>query len=196
MPIPDRRVFIVLGTLLGAMTLASGLLLALEPGPVAARQGLALRSVDQPAETQRDLFDTEPPIVAQRYAAIVIRDSGTPGGGPNSAVNGLYHFVIGNGQGTVNGAIIQNKRWSEQLPVPFPVVRGLDAALTDKAIGICLIGDTNRQALTETQVQKLCWLVRQLQERFDIPAQRVLAPANRLFPQARLNRQLLTRRMP
>ena len=107
MPIPETRVLIVLGTLLGAMTLASGLLLALEPAPVAARQSLALRSVDQPAGIERDMFDTEPPIEAQRYAAIVIRDSGTPGGGPNSAINGLYHFVIGNGQGAVNGAIVQ-----------------------------------------------------------------------------------------
>lgn len=196
MPIPETRVLIVLGTLLGAMTLVSGLLLALEPAPVAARQSLALRSVDQPAVIERDMFDTEPPIEAQRYAAIVIRDSGTPGGGPNSAINGLYHFVIGNGQGAVNGAIVPSKRWSEQLPVAFPVVRDLDAALTGKAIGICLIGDTNRQALTEAQVQKLCWLVRQLQDRFGIPPQRVVSPASRLFPHARLSRQLLTRRMP
>ena len=45
--IPDRRTVIVLTSLIGAMTLVSGLLLALEPGPVSLTRQVSLVVMDQ-----------------------------------------------------------------------------------------------------------------------------------------------------
>ena len=195
MPIPDRRVLVVLGTLVGAMTLASALLLALEP-TVASGRVVALQSVDQPqAEAQR-LFQTDGPGQPERYSAIVVHDSGTLAGSADTVVGGLgYHFIIGNGRGADDGSIAVSRRWSERLAGAFPAGPGQDATAVGNSIGICLIADTERRRPTEPQIDRLCWLVRQLQTRFDIRGDQVVTPAGDLFPHSRFNRQLLARRL-
>lgn len=193
MPIPDRRVLVVLVTLVGAMTLASSLLLALEPAPMSRRPAVQLRSVDQSAQRGDDLFETNPPVRAERFSAIVIHDSGTLAGSAETIGGGLgYHFVIGNGQDAPDGKIAAGPRWSRQLAGAF-IDESADAAPANRRpIGICLIGDTNRQAPTKLQIQNLRWLVRQLQRRCQIPGDQVVTPAGRLFPHSRFGRQLLT----
>ena len=178
------------------MTLASSLLLALEPAPISGRAGVPLRSVTRPDQTNRNLFETDPPLVEGRYSAVVIHDSGTLAGTADGLPGGLgYHFVIGNGEGSPDGEIVVSRRWSEQLAGVFPVDADQDEGYADGAIGICLIGDTGRQALTDRQMQQLRWLVTQLQSRLRIPGNQVVPPAGRLFPHARFGRQLLTTRI-
>lgn len=194
MPIPDRRVLIVLATLVGAMTFASGLLLALEPGPTAAFPTIQLSSIGSGDDGASGLFETDTPLTSGRYSAIIIHDSGTPGGATDSIANGQgYHFVIANGQGAADGAIEAGRRWHEQLDGKFITGANGGEPIASPAIGICLVGDTARQGLTESQTKQLCWLVRQLQGRFQISGEDVMPPAGHRFPHALFGRQLLTR---
>lgn len=66
--------------------------------------------------------------------------------------NGLaYHFVIGNGNSSGNGQIEIGNRWTRQI-------NGGHVAsnyLNDISIGICLVGDLNRDLPTKAQMEAL-----------------------------------------
>ena len=192
MPIPDRRVLVVLTTLLGAMTLASGLLLVLEPAPKTSLPTFGLRSVERVGDRRQNLFDTKAPVDPGRYDAIVVHDSVAHGRPINPTIaSQRYHFLIGNGDDVADGAIEAEPCWREQLDGPFA---DLDPAASDYAspIGIFLVGDTSRQGLTELQTERLRWLVRELQVKFQIAGENVSTPQGRFFPHSRFARQLLT----
>ena len=192
MPIPDRRVLVVLTTLLGAMTLASGLLLVLEPAPKTPLPTFRLRSVDRVGDRRQNLFETSTPVEPGRYAAIVIHDGAAQDAPIDTTVaSQRYHFVIGDGNDVDDGAIEAGPRWQKQLDSQLA---GRDPAASDDAspIGIFLVGDTTRQGLTELQTERLCWLVRQLQLKFEIAGEYVSTPQGRFFPHSRFGRQLLT----
>lgn len=194
MPIPDRRVLIVLATLVAAMTVASGLLLALEPGPTAAFPTIQLSSVGSPDGGAAGLFETDTALTPGRYSAIIIHDSGTLDGSTDTIANGQgYHFVIANGHGAGDGAIEAGGRWHDQLDGQFVTGANGDEPIASPAIGICLVGDTARQSPTESQARQLFWLVRQLQSRFEISGENVMPPAGHRFPHALFGRQLLSR---
>jgi N-acetyl-anhydromuramyl-L-alanine amidase AmpD len=77
-------------------------------------------------------------------------------------VNGLaYHFVIGNGHDSANGQIEIGHRWTAQL-------NGGHVAsdyLNDISLGICLVGDYNRDVPTKAQVIALNELISYLRYR-------------------------------
>ena len=97
-----------------------------------------------------------------RWKYIVVHNSGTRQG--NARVfdlyhrnvrkmqNGLaYHFVIGNGNSSGNGEIEVGDRWIRQI-------NGGHVAsdyLNDIALGICLVGDLNRDMPTKDQLAAL-----------------------------------------
>ena len=66
--------------------------------------------------------------------------------------NGLaYHFVIGNGSSSGDGEIEIGSRWTKQI-------NGGHVAsdyLNNIAIGICLVGDLNRDDATKAQMAAL-----------------------------------------
>jgi len=76
--------------------------------------------------------------------------------------NGLaYHFVIGNGNSSGDGQIEIGERWTRQI-------NGGHVAsnyLNNIAIGICLVGDLNRDQPTAAQMQALDELVTYLRQR-------------------------------
>ena len=76
--------------------------------------------------------------------------------------NGLaYHFVIGNGTSTGNGRIEVGDRWVRQI-------NGGHVAsnyLNNIALGICLVGDFNRDRPTRAQLIALEELTRYLRKR-------------------------------
>ena len=81
-----------------------------------------------------------------------------------------YHFVIGNGNGSPDGAIEVTFRWEEQL-------QGAHAGVEEynqRGIGICLVGDFERGYPTTKQMASLVALVNYLQQRCRIPASQVL----------------------
>jgi hypothetical protein len=107
-----------------------------------------------------------------RWKYIVVHNSGTREG--NARVfdiyhkrvrhmqNGLaYHFVIGDGHGSGDGQIEIGDRWKRQI-------NGGHVAsdyLNDIALGICLVGDFNRDLPTKAQTIALEELVSYLRER-------------------------------
>lgn len=112
------------------------------------------------------------PVRRGRWKYIVIHNSGTREG--NARVfdiyhrrvrhmqNGLaYHFVIGDGHGSGDGQVEVGPRWTKQI-------NGGHVAsdyLNDIALGICLVGDFNRDAPTRAQIGALEELVSYLRER-------------------------------
>jgi len=81
-----------------------------------------------------------------------------------------YHFVIGNGHGSADGAIEVTFRWERQM-------QGAHAGVEEfnqHGIGICLVGDFEHGHPTEKQIASLVALVNYLQARCRIPTSRVL----------------------
>jgi hypothetical protein len=112
------------------------------------------------------------PVKRGRWKYIVVHNSGTREGNARvfdiyhrrvrHMVNGLaYHFVIGDGHGSGDGQIEIGHRWTAQL-------NGGHVAsdyLNDIALGICLVGDFNRDQPTPAQMGALEELVAYLRDR-------------------------------
>ncbi len=107
-----------------------------------------------------------------RWKYIVVHNSGTRQGNAKAfdnyhrnvrhMQNGLaYHFVIGNGHSSGNGEIEIGNRWTRQI-------NGGHVAsdyLNNIALGICLVGDLNRDVPTKTQLAALEELINYLRKR-------------------------------
>ena len=107
-----------------------------------------------------------------RWKYIIVHNSGTRQGNAKAfhiyhlrtrkMPNGLaYHFVIGNGRGSGDGEIEIGSRWTRQI-------NGGHVAsdyLNNIAIGICLVGDLNRDKPTAAQLESLTELVKYLRQR-------------------------------
>ncbi len=210
MMIFDRRTVVVLSSLVGAMTVASGVLLMLEPRGAATVEGLSLLSVDRVSLSAEDsLFDTGRAVIQPgRWSAIVVSYGRRDGGGVVSGVgardeNGLgYHFVVpASGREGDSAGVEVGYRWRGQEEGGYWV--GPESSwVNHHAIGVC-VEDTLGGA-SEDQLQRLAWLVQRLQRRFEIPADRVLlhlgtgqsAAGTRWFPVAWFRQQLLAFEMP
>lgn len=178
---PEKRTILVLGSLVIGMTLTAGLLRMLEPGAVPPIAGVTLLSIDRNAvERPEDkLFDTaaEP----RDWRAIVIHDSRTLVGSYDAidkahrkaGKDGCgYHLVVNNGTGGDDGRIELGYRWKFQEHGDFLV--GPNAPwYHQNAISICIVGDADEQPFTDAQMRELTWVVRQLQQRHNIPAEYV-----------------------
>ena len=115
---------------------------------------------------------------------IVIHHSATPSGTLASIAQGHrdrgfqeagYHFLINNGRapGTMDGEITPTPRWLDQLAGAHTNVREHPEFNTE-GIGICLIGDLERQAPTPAQMASLEILVKALHDRCGIPLERIV----------------------
>jgi hypothetical protein len=112
------------------------------------------------------------PVAPARWQFIVVHNSGTRQG--NAAAfdyyhrhvrrmrNGLaYHFVIGNGTSTGNGQIEVGDRWRRQINGGHVH----SDYLNNIALGICLVGDFNRDQPTRAQLESCEELIRYLRQR-------------------------------
>ena len=199
----DRRKVTVLATLVGSMTLVSAMLLLLEPRPRAPLSGVTLQHIDQRSaiKPEERLFNT---AQARAWQAIVIHDSGTLQGS-SQTINAVheklgwgglgYHFVINNGSLEPDGLIELGFRWQRQFNGAYFEGQGADW-FHQNAIGICLIGDGDRERFSETQLRETLWLVQQLQQRFNIPREQIYIQvgttptAAQRFPHAWFRQQL------
>lgn len=197
----SKRTAMVWTSLLGAMTVVGGGLFLLNGGPGSTGQGLSIPPLMALAgpSTVEVVFNTTEPIQQGRWQAIVIHASGSPVGTPASmdaqarAMNlkGLgYHFVLGNGNGLDDGEIHMGARWMRQTPGAH--ASGKDADWFNlNAIGICLVGDGDRQKPTAAQMQRLAQLTAALARELKIPADRIYLHSDiaqttspgRLFPE-------------
>lgn len=115
------------------------------------------------------------PVTPKRWKQIVIHHSGTSldtvasmdryHRKERNMENGLaYHFVIGNGARTKDGEIYIGSRWTKQLDGGH-----LSSTLQNRSsIGICLVGDFNKRAPSEKQLEALRTLSAYLLKRCDL----------------------------
>src|SRR5207302_4489501 len=119
----------------------------------------------------RDQIDRAP-VAHGRWQFIVVHNGGTRQG--NAAAfdyyhrhirrmqNGLaYHFVIGNGTSTGHGQIEVGDRWRRQINGGHVH----SDYLNNIALGICLVGDFNRDQPTRAQLDCCEELIRYLRQR-------------------------------
>ena len=112
------------------------------------------------------------PVLRERWQFVIVHNSGTRQG--NARVfdyyhrnvrrmrNGLaYHFVIGNGTSSGNGEIEVGDRWRRQINGGHVH----SDYLNNISLGICLVGDFNRDQPTRAQLDSCEELIRYLRER-------------------------------
>ena len=111
-------------------------------------------------------------VARHRWRYIVVHNSGTQQGNAKAfdyyhrnvrkMPNGLaYHFVIGNGTSSGNGAVEIGPRWMGQINGGHVHSDYLNSI----ALGICLVGDYNRDRPTREQLEALDELIRYLRKR-------------------------------
>lgn len=119
----------------------------------------------------RDAID-DARVSRNRWRYIVVHNSGTRQGSAKAfdyyhkrvrkMSNGLaYHFVIGNGTSTGDGAIEIGNRWTRQINGGHVH----SDYLNNIALGICLVGDYNRDVPTKNQLAALEELIGYLRKR-------------------------------
>lgn len=196
--VPDRRTLIVLASLVGAMTVASGLLLLLEPKNATALRGISLSSIDHVDRQAHDiLLASSNDRQAGPWSAIVVHHTRASGaGGYSDAGIANYHFAI-HEQGSSSDRFEVGYRWRQQSPGAYWAGPEKDW-VNRHAIGVCLVSD-GEEGPSEDQLEQLIGLVQQLQAEFQIPADRVvlqpgighISSKGRWFPTAWFRQQLL-----
>lgn len=112
------------------------------------------------------------PVLQHRWRYIVVHNSGTRQGNAKAfdyyhlhvrkMPNGLaYHFVIGNGTSTGDGEIEIGNRWKRQINGGHVH----SDYLNNIALGICLVGDFNRDQPSKNQLDSCEELIRYLRQR-------------------------------
>jgi N-acetyl-anhydromuramyl-L-alanine amidase AmpD len=130
----------------------------------------ASTSTTIPSSVQKAIDTTR--VESGRWKYIVIHHSGVQIGSPKSMdryhreerrmENGLaYHFVIGNGQGMRDGEVAVGRRWTKQLDGGHLASESQNHI----ALGICLVGNFDRQTPTTRQMQSLRALTKALMKR-------------------------------
>jgi len=141
----------------------------LESDIIQIGQKLALPQLDNSARAVRGLTSTIN-VDSSKWKYIVAHHSATPHGNAKSydrvdrdhgMENGLaYHFVIGNGRDSGDGEIEIGERWKKQL-------HGGHVSkweYNNHGIGICLVGNFEKQTPTPKQLKTFKELVRYLGE--------------------------------
>ncbi len=119
----------------------------------------------------RDAIDNAH-VARHRWRYIVVHNSGTRQGNAKAfdyyhrhvrkMPNGLaYHFVIGNGTSSGDGAIEIGPRWTSQINGGHVHSDYLNSI----ALGICLVGDYNKEKPTRQQCEALEELIQYLRKR-------------------------------
>ncbi|CAA9386328.1 MAG: hypothetical protein AVDCRST_MAG64-958 [uncultured Phycisphaerae bacterium] len=122
-----------------------------------------------------------PAVAANKWKWIVVHHSATPVGGAarfnkEHQAKGWdelgYHFVIGNGTDTGNGAIEVGNRWARQKHGAH--CKTPDNRYNEEGIGICLVGNFDQTRPSDAQLKALAKLVGHLERAYNIPADRVI----------------------
>lgn len=155
-----------------------------------SRGGNLFRSAPVAGEPLLDF--TSLPQERNAWQYIVVHHSASPTG--NATIfdrlhrgkgwDGLaYHFVITNGNGGLDGGLEISPRWSTQKhgahagALPAATRADFRNGFNEFGIGICLVGNFERQQPTERQLETLARLIQELRTQFDIPADHILGHA-------------------
>jgi len=122
-----------------------------------------------------------PQVASRSWKWIVVHHSATPVGGAarfnkEHVAKGWdelgYHFVIGNGTDTPNGAIEVGSRWLKQKQGAH--CKTPDNRFNDYGIGICLVGNFDQTRPSDAQLRSLARLVAALQRSYRISANEII----------------------
>jgi hypothetical protein len=195
----SQRKFIVFSCLLGVLSLTSAALMALAPAPLAPGEVSSLFAIDAPSSLDV-IFETKAPVTPQRWQYIYIHHSQSASGDAmvmsQTPAGFGDHFLIGNGDGAVDGEIQIGQLWSAQQAAHPPAGAN---KIDSHCISICLVGDFDRAVPTPTQMRRLAQLVGTLQGQLHISRDNVLmidavkspAGAGKYFPAGAFKNQLL-----
>jgi len=142
-----------------------------EPPPSKARSGGWFKRYRYLTPAVRRAID-QAPIRKGQWQYIIIHNSGTRQGNARifgnyhlnvrKMKNGLaYHFVIGNGNSSGDGEVEIGSRWTRQINGGHVASDYLNSI----ALGICLVGDLNRDKPTAAQLAAIEELVDYLRSR-------------------------------
>jgi hypothetical protein len=196
-----HRKFIVFTTLVCVLTLTSALLLALAPAPLAGDSATTSLFAISAPDSMDVIFQTKKSCEIGRWKYVFVHHSRTPAGNARTLDpegKAADHFVIGNGDGAVDGEIQIGQRWDAQQSAVAPAGA---SSIEPTCISICLVGDFDRTRPTPTQIRRLTQLVTALQAKLQIPASDVsvvtqpktgAAGIGRYFPAAAFREQLLS----
>jgi hypothetical protein len=201
---PGRRGVTVFLSLMAVLALTGLLLQAMKRKPMQQDAAETLFAFD-PSDSIDSIFRMQTPIGPGRWQYLYIHHSKTVGGNALQLGNGPHgvgdHFIIGNGDGLVDGELQISQLWSHQQSALSPAG---NVKVQPNCISICLVGDFDGKPPTPMQLGRLGQLVQALQERFRIPATRVewlndgpggtsISPAGigHLFPAAAFHDQLM-----
>lgn len=112
------------------------------------------------------------PVQRSRWKFVIVHNSGTRQGNARAfdyyhrhvrrMQNGMaYHFVVGNGRSSGNGEIEVGDRWRRQINGGHVH----SDYLNNISLGICLVGDFNRDQPTRAQLEASDELIKYLRER-------------------------------
>lgn len=130
--------------------------------------------------TWSDIYYKRSPV-AKGWKYIIIHHSATNAGSAasfhryhsNQGYGGLcYHFVIGNGNGAKDGQVQEGFRWKEQISGTH--VDNNSWYHNIFGIGICLVGNFEKQNPTEKQISSLEKLIKHLSKKYNIPKENIL----------------------
>jgi hypothetical protein len=195
----SKRKVVVLTSLVALLSLASALLLALEPPPLSVEGYNSLSAADR-GPFLDEIFKTAVPARPEQWKFIYIHHSATPAGDARTlarAGSGLCdHFIIGNGDGCQDGEIQVGPRWNHQQAPVAPL--GVDH-IEPTCISICLVGDFDHSMPTPVQLRRLTQLVTTLQSQFRLGADKVIllsdtpsaSSVGRYFPVTAFRDQIL-----
>jgi hypothetical protein len=189
-PVSQKRVAVVLASLIGTMTVSAALLLVMEnstmgtgvPGGMAVTPSSVAAAVE-----------SGKPLRPQGWNFIIIYESADPAARAASLADGRFsgglspspvrpkanfHFVIDSAEsGTMDGLPETGTSWRKQelgAYAGWPDSRNHSITPYKDAVGICLAADLSRGSISEAQSQTLLHLVQELQARCRIPRERVL----------------------
>ena len=170
---PNRRKVVVFMSLLAVLTLTTLLLQAMAHSPMRPDAADTLFAYGT-GDSIDGIFHMQSPIQPARWQYIYIHHSKTSGGNALSLGDGIQgigdHFVIGNGDGLVDGELQISQRWNHQQSALAPAG---NLVVEPSCVSICLVGDFDRKPPTPMQIGRLGQLVQALQTRCRIPSSRI-----------------------
>lgn len=119
--------------------------------------------------------------IAKGWKYIIIHHSATDSGSTKAfhryhsdqGYGGLcYHFVIGNGKGAPDGSVEEGFRWKDQMAGTHLDINSWYHNIF--GIGICLVGNFEKNEPSEKQIKSLKELVKRLCKKYNIPKNNVL----------------------
>ncbi len=190
----DVRVFGSAAVLLVVMTLSSAVIAADEGesnsclcentrNVVLAWRPATVNLPDSRTKSQNERW--QPSVDGRDWEWIVIHHSATASGSVEAIHNehqkrkdsagnnwlGIgYHFVIGNGSGMEDGEIEATFRWKQQIHG----AHSGSAVHNEFGIGICLIGDFQKQPPSKNQMESVIRLIRHLANHYQIAGESVI----------------------